>query len=214
MDILDGGMLLGDINGTVIGGVSLTKGFKGNGIDLDGNGAVHFKQRDGCYANLEHCTQGMTFATWVIVYQDDGYATLFDSGGTIKACVGHAVVMIMRRNVTRIVIKSTDSYLRLEFPFSRSLLGQWTHFAYTWRKENSSIHAFINGCDVGKENTLHRTTRTNAITDNCTVTFGTRSTKNQDIIMKDTIRAKVDETKFWYQVLPPEEIWKLYLHQL
>ena len=65
---------------------SIVQGQTGNAMHFDGeNDCMSFgDQRANCFANPMECSEGITIAFWLYRYENDGYTTVYDSGGYLN----------------------------------------------------------------------------------------------------------------------------------
>ena len=84
-------VLLGSLNGTMTGGVSLVPGQYGSALYMsDGTGRVDLGfHQSQCFSNPDSCSQGVTFALWIKRNDGAGSGILFDTGGFIYESKGN-----------------------------------------------------------------------------------------------------------------------------
>ena len=92
-----GNVLLGSLNGTMTGGVSLVPGLVGNALyTSDGTGRVKLGfHRSQCFYNPDSCNQDVTFAVWI---KRDGTAQggyMLNTGASVQHSRGKWPVITM-----------------------------------------------------------------------------------------------------------------------
>ena len=66
MDVIDNGILLGDISGALRGGASIRPGKVGLALHVSGNQYVDYGFHvDKCYHNPDKCSDGITWSLWL-----------------------------------------------------------------------------------------------------------------------------------------------------
>ena len=144
MDAMVDGMILGSINGRVVGGIQLIDGKKGkalytNGVDqwVDlGN------QKDNCMGDMEKCSNGFVIALWLKMYRNgtdaDGGEFYLTTGG--DSGMGFVQIgMILHVHI----VSFPGDYWPAHCPTALSL-QTWYHVVVTWNSSNGA-KTYING---------------------------------------------------------------------
>ena len=97
MDEVLGNVLLGSINGTMTGGVSLVPGLVGNALyTSDGAGRVNLGfYRSQCFYNPDSCNQGVTFAMWIKRGGNARAGYMLNTGASLQQSRGKWPVITM-----------------------------------------------------------------------------------------------------------------------
>ena len=199
MDVIIDDQLLADqMNGTVVGGVSLVHGVCGNAISFNGiDGYIDFGRHDGCLTNAGLCTNGITWSMWVYI-RSTGLSYILTSGcGYLTWNTGFCLLVDSAGYLDYVV---RDTSQRWKYISQHSApLHQWVHLLATWYDEAGKM--YVNGvleADTAEVDYYSYST-------NPPINFG-RSTNNN--FYSNVI---IDEVLVWYDVKTIDFIE--YIHQ-
>ena len=211
MEIMDGDIILGDINGTAMGGARLISGKTRKALYLDGNiQCVIYKKPavDMCFFHAGECSDGVTLAMWIVIFQNqpNDRMLLYDNGGSQRFVADYRIQYNSQKKLLNIILK--DGIRRYDYraKFPVYAIDHWVHFTFIWAA-GSDIHVFLNGCDMDPCNKLGFASDRdlpNAVmaTD---VFIGYRRTVTRQA------HVKIDDFKFWDSVLSSQDIWETYI---
>ena len=211
MEGMDGDILLGDINGTAIGGARITVGKSGGALYLDGNMQYILFNKpiaDVCFWHPRECSVGLSMAMWIVLFKDQPTASvhLYDNGGARQSGTGYRIRYYSPK--PQVFIAIGDGIKRYDYgtKIPTSVLDGWVHFTIVWAPGNG-IRVYLNGCDMDINNTLGYAKETDGLYDKLPTDLfiGNRPIGTQPAHMK------MDDFKFWNRVLPPVEIWENYI---
>ena len=149
MDIIRGGDIIGSINGTIRGGVSLVPGKHGSALFLNGiDGRVYYGMHlNECFHLPEMCTTGSTFAYWLRYKTPDIETTVFDSGGVWVSSHGYAVRVMYDGEVIVSVKDIAYYYSGRAFNYDPDI---WLFIVHTW-SPSSGIVLYLNVCIMNNQ---------------------------------------------------------------
>ena len=155
MDKLSGGLLLGSVDGSLIGGVQLVGGKKGKAIYTNGlDQWVNLgNQRANCMGNIENCNQGFVMIMWLRIhryddpgaYNDEYYIT---NGGHTERSMG--VALLMREKNIVVYFRTASKVWELTYD-TVPTLDTWYHVTMTWSLRYGG-KIYINGMLGGEDN--------------------------------------------------------------
>ena len=201
---------MGDVQGVMIGGPSLIPGFNGNALYFDGNTKyVKYDRQDTCFWDPRECPQGMTFASWMIIFSDqtDTITNIFDSGGSTKSSIGYNIVFKSEEASLSVSVKTDLHFFYYGMILNKHLLSNWIHFVFVWSPE-LGIRLYIDGCDADNENQHGYATmepRDRSVRELNHLFVGAKRT------LENYAHVTFQEIQFRYITLSAFEIWELYI---
>ena len=205
--VINGGVLLGSIDGVLHGGASVIPGQFGSALKLNGNNQYvdYGLHLDKCYHNPDKCSDGMTFALWLNAHAYN--IVIMDTGGMDTYSVGYWLLITSGRSI-KISIKNESMYNQYEAPDFP--LNEWIHIVFTWTPSNTGlIHLYINSCGVDATNEKgHAVNLARFRPINNIHKFSIGSGFDGSRLFAN---ADIDELIFWNQDLGPFEVWQLYV---
>lgn len=203
METIDGNTLIGDINGTVVGGATLVAGKHGNSLYTDGitqyvNYGVHDQD---CFANPDMCANGITFSFWVMMLdQIPDFHTVFDSGSVYADSLGFSFKRESDgKPLARVATSTTTFFYRSDGIWE---LNQWLHVVFTWSVDDG-IQLYFNGCPASGQVLSWLRMYQFAAYDPFVLGANGQLIYNAHM--------KLDHMLIWYEVLTPQEAWHLYV---
>ena len=206
MNLVNGNIVIGSINGTLDGGTSVAPGIRGNALYIDGQAGSRVDygiHSDGCFFLPDQCHNGITFSIWVMLQERmSDFQVLFNNGGCERTEAGFCFYLYPRY---RIGFRALDRDRAYAYNVNQPADSLWNLFMMTYIR--GEIKMFINGCNI--EPNLSKTNISRP---------GVFSNKNSTFHMGDGTwsgdvyapHAAIDDLMVWYRVLTVEEIWSLY----
>ena len=129
------------LSGILMNGASLTAGYHGNGLQLDGiDDYVDLGYHgDSCFGNITLCVNGLTVAMWLWPNVTDSQQIYFSNSDGKNVCLqfkqrSHGQLGVKLKTLTH-KYKSSDY----------ELTNRWTHIAVSWYPEKKLV-VYIDGC--------------------------------------------------------------------
>ena len=202
-DVIQASILLGSIPGAVMGGATVIAGRVGEALHLNGiNQNVNFgPYTPACFRTIHMCPDGVTWAMWLKL-EGDSHSVILDTGAYYSSSLGYSIV---RRTggVFRVLYSNLTHAHALDLTHWR--LGQWVHLAFVLYPA-SWADMYLNGCRVNDavlSYSMHP--RSVSLTQYMPFVIGSSAWDQRYTVMA------IDNLIVWYDVLTPNDIWKLYL---
>ena len=198
LDVIQGNMVLGPLNGTLMNGATLISGMVGNAIYIDGNMAyVDFGIRtSGCFFDPSDCDSGMTVSFWLRIHSiRSSFDTFVDNGGCLFEAIGFCVWT--ERGRLGITSRNVLSWFYAGIPLPS--LMKWNFI--TVSINNGAAKFFVNGCHTSI-NYGNGGDRYFPFTMQLPLTIGKRNVAVPEFA--------IDSIRIWYTELTPKEVWDLY----
>ena len=209
MDVIDGGRVLGSLDGNLEGGVSLGPGIQDEALYLDRllgsrvNFGVHTAP-EGCLFDPEQCGRGITWSFWLKVEEvlPAIFSSLLDNGACRPQGIGFCLYSFTAANLDFAVVDRTKAYIH---SVPQPPISKWHLLVITYIRKD--IKMYINGCDSKPYATKLNVPRNQAYSENAFFYLG------DSPVTPDGYgpRMAMDEMMVWYNVLAEEEIWALYI---
>ena len=206
MDVVENGILIGDINGVLHGGASITPGKVGSALRVNGKKQyVHYGfHLDKCYHIPDRCNAGITFAIWLKVHTAG--KDIIDTGAMFRNSVGYWLKTLDDRSIY-VSFKDTLTYHQYRGPAIP--LGEWVHITFTWPSNGGLIHVYINGCDTDDNNGkgyAYNLARSDSIQFRSVFIVGAGDNGTSNFASGD-----IDEIIFWEKALNQHAVWQFYV---
>ena len=154
MDDIAAGVLVGSVNGDIIGGAQLVGGRKGKALNTNGlDQCVDLgNQRDNCMGNLDNCHTTFVVAMWLRMHRyddpgannDEYYIT---SGGHTDRSMG--VALLMREKNIRVIFRTASRVWEPSYA-TEPKLHTWYHVFLSWSNMGGG-KIYINGVLGGED---------------------------------------------------------------
>ena len=205
MDAVNGNLLVGSMDGTLLGNARVVPGMYGNALYIDGQSGSRVDYgapKNGCFFDPDHCTQGITISFWLIFHDvQTNYDNIFETGGCRPRAVGYCMALETGTNI-RVLILRRAGYLVYRLPSTP--VHQWHYWSVTYTGDD--VNVYINGCNTAPFSIKkYEAPRNAAHTENANVHFGDWSGGGLAPHMT------IDEMMVWYRVLTVDQIWQLYV---
>ena len=191
-------ILGGNVGGLVImGNPSISSGYHGNSIHLDGVSAVSFgSARNGCFLSMDLCPDGFTISLWIF---DPGTKTdntyYVSSGGQTASSYGFALLQKPTHHLA--VVKTKSYWYSNEFQISTQ---KWTHVVVTWYDDPANpmdaFHVYVDSIHVASGTVLDQSFP--GASNHNLITVGSPNNGNNTQYF---LQASIDELLFW-------DMWK------
>ena len=210
MDVINGNRVLGTLDGTLEGGVSLGAGIQGKAIYLDGllgsrvNYGVHTAS-EGCFFDPGQCGQGITISLWVKleeVFPAITLVSVLDNGGCRPQGIGFCMYSWTQGNVDFAAVDRFQAYI---YSVKQPPISQWHLWVFTYI--SGDIKQYINGCGTEPYANKQVVGRNFPYAENAIFHLGDSPVTPGAY----GPRSAIDELMVWYKVLTEEEIWALYV---
>ena len=154
MDDIAAGVLVGSVNGDIIGGAQLVGGKKGKALNTNGlDQCVDLgNQRDNCMGNLDNCHTTFVMAMWLRMHRYDDLGANNDeyyitSGGHTDRSMG--VALLMREKSIRVIFRTASRVWELSYT-TEPKLHTWYHVFLSWSNADGG-RVYINGMLGGED---------------------------------------------------------------
>ena len=196
MEVIENGNLIGSIDGTVFGDITLVTGKKGLALDTNGvNQYVDFGyQGDTCLGYFMLCTHGWVAAFWVHRNNNTKGSVMDTGAGTNKG----VKIDWPYSNQVVVIFRSVNSKWQLRQETSTN--HGWIHIVVTWCSNYAKL--YFNGGRV--------TTKSSGITDRVPDTRTPHFVIGADYRHRDGYRGTLDELRVWDAVMSDEDVLELY----
>ena len=204
MDDIQGSILQGTTTGIVRGGANIVPGRVGGALHLNGiDQNVNFgPYTSACYHTFQECPGGVTWAMWLKLEGQRSSVLILDTGGRDPSSMGYCI-WYWSIGIFQIVIKNTTHYHLLDV--KNWELGQWVHLVFSAHPATSAA-MYLNGCRVRDRPFRHSLyTRGHDLNRYHPFVIGSDATGYNYAVMD------IDNLLIWYNILTPNDIWKLYL---
>ena len=201
MDLREGDVLIGSLNGTLMRDATVISGVVGNAAYIDGSRAyIDFgAHTDGCFFVPSQCFSGMTMTFWLKVFATSmsPLEIFLNNGGCNWAAVGICIwgnppgISISIRNE----LGGYNSMMYHPSPM------EWSFISFTVKA--GTVNIFMNGCYTSPADTTVWT-RVTALTTVMPLTIG-----SGDLAVA---HFAFDNIRIWYTELSHDEIWNLYIN--
>ena len=203
MDDIQGSVLQGTITGIVGGGANIVASGVGGALHLNGvDQNVNFGQGTStCFYTFQECPDGVTWAMWLKLEGEES-STIIDAGLIHTYAMGYR----LRRSEfggVRIEARNTTHWHFLNLKYWE--LGYWVHLAFSLHPTTGGA-MYLNGCRV-----TDSFFRYNVITRSEIVPKYFPFVLGSNAWGRDYAAMGIDNLLIWYNILAPENAWKLYL---
>ena len=209
MDFTSGSLVLGVLNGTMLGNARLVPGVLGNALYLDGQRGSRVDygvHTQGCFFDPDQCVDGTTQSLWLKLHE---YPTqsqaVIDTGACQAAAVGFCL-NLQKNSRMRFEYLGRSGYSGVEFP-SPSLFD-WHFFVVTI--EDGVINVYVDGINVGPTSTSWTTPRRLPFTRAGIFHIGPWT----GVGRARTCHVTLSELCIWYEVLRRTELMLVHMLRL
>ena len=205
MDAVNGNLLVGSMDGTLLGNARVVPGMYGNTLYVDGQSGSRVDYRvhiNGYFFDPDQCTQGITISFWLIFHDDQAnYDIIFDTGACRRRSVGYCIVLVTGKNI-RVLLLRRAGYRK--YVLQSTPIHQWHYWSVTYNSDD--VNVYINGCNSSPfAIEKYDSPRSEAHTENAEFHIGDWSGGGLAPHMS------IDELMVWYEVLTVDQIWQLYV---
>ena len=141
-----------------------------------------------CYADMAFCPEGVSVAMWLMIVIPPNKPSRY-----VIYAIDCAFIRYQNKQLEVFARKSPDKWYRINV--ERFLVNTWMHVVFT-AKQGDRLRVYINGCDTGIEH----------------VGFPRTPTEMPAPLILGAGHIMLDELMYWYHVLEPMDIWRLYVH--
>ena len=205
MDFTSGSVVLGVLNGTMLGNARLVPGLLGNALYFDGQRGSRVDyglHTQGCFFNPDQCVNGTTHSLWLKLHESPtDYQAIIDTGAWQAAAVGFCL-SLQKNSRMRFEYLGRSGYGVFDFP-SPSLFV-W-HFVVIIVE--GVISVYIDGINVGPTSTSWTVPRRLPFTRAGIFHIGPWVGADR----AHTCHVTLDELSVWYEVLSPTELMLVYM---
>ena len=206
MDVADGDTLVGHLNGTLEGGVSMVTGVWGKALYIDGQPGSRVEygiHTEGCFFDPDQCDQGITISLWLRFQgRPSVFGIILDNGGCRDGGVGFCMSVV--NDVKFFTIKQRVQNAFYAFNINGYTDYQW-HFV-SFSNLNNDTKMYINGCKMTTEFAIIEKPRKLPYNENSTFHIGDWSVGGGL-----APHVAIDDLLVWYSALTAEEMWNLYM---
>ena len=204
MDVVNGNLLVGPLDGTLLGNARVVPGMHGHALYIDGQTGSRVDygmHKGGCFFDPDQCTEGITFSFWLMIHEDQGsFDIIFDNGGCWRWSVGYCIVLVTDKNIEVWVLRRAG-YRKHVLPSMP--IHQWHFWVVTYTSDD--VNVYINGCNSAPFSIENVTPRAQDLTESAEFHIGDWSGGGLAPHMT------FDELMVWYKVLTVDQIWQLYV---
>ena len=205
---MQGGIIQGPIEGSVLGGVSPVAGRHGNAIQTnDPDGYVEFPldSNNKCLQDPDLCSSGVTFSLWLMNLPGNLGALfrVLSSEGCETPGAGFCITIWSGGKVRVIITGSSTFY---NYNISPLPINKWQHVMLSF-KPNEGLQSYINGCDAAVDQVFPPITNFNPTPISSCFRLGGRKDYARS---PNTAHMKFDHILIWYDILNADEIRLLY----
>ena len=206
MDVAVGNTLVGYLNGTLEGGVSMMTGVWGKALYIDGQPGSRVEygiHTEGCFFDPNQCDQGITLFLWLRFQgRPSPYKIILDNGGCRPYGIGFCVSAI--NDLKFFTIRQRSQNVFYTFFINGYADYQWHLVSFS--NLNNDTKMYIDGCKMTTESTIIEKLRKLPYTENSTFHIGDWSVGGGL-----AHHVAIDDLLVWYSALTAEEIWNLYM---
>ena len=198
LDVTQGNVVLGSLNGTLKGGATFIPGMIGNAVYFGGNLAyVDFgTHTSGCFFDPSQCNSGIAVSFWLRIDSTISSFEIFvDNGGCEYGAIGFCVWG--DRDVLGITRRVAISWFNARIPMP--VLMKWNFITVSINAVTMKI--FVNGCHI-LPTVEDAGTQAVASTIHLPWVIGGHDNEGPQFA--------IDNIGIWYTELTPKEVWDIY----